>query len=312
MKISTIIPAFNCEAYLRRAVESLLATNDPDQEIVIVDDGSRDATLEIAHALQNEHPRIISVKTHPGGGNCGVSTTRNRGIEHSTGELIALLDADDYIYPHRFESARAILSENPDVDGVYQLSVLEFANDQARRAWWDDKLTFGFTTAIPPERLIFELLRGHCWATSAIVFRRSLLNRAGVFEPNLRLSEDCHLWFRMAIAGKLVAGDLSRPVSVYWRHGESAHQPSPELRLPMIHAMTSFWRWLKLNAPLDPRCHEISRSISEYILHGISSSRTTGRRQLAWKIAMASAWRFSPVMAYRRWYGHVARMALGH
>lgn len=311
MRISTIIPVYNAAAYLRRAVESLIATRDPDLEIVLVDDGSRDDSVKIAQALQQEHPQCIRIAAHPGGENCGVSATRNLGIEISTGEWLALLDADDYVYPHRFQSARDILSERPDVDGVYQLCGMEFATETARQNWWSTNMTFGFDHPVEPPRLIFELLRGTCWATSAIVFRRSLLSRTGLFDPQLKLAEDCHLWFRMAIAGTLVAGDLSTPVSVYWRHEESAHQPSPKLRIPMIRAMTAFRQWMQAYDPHDLRYAEVSRQITEYILQGISTARSGGHRQLAWQIALESACRHTALVTYRRWYGHVARMALG-
>jgi hypothetical protein len=127
----------------------------------------------------------------------------------------------------------------------------------------------------------------------------------------LHLAEDCHLWFRMATAGTLIAGDLTRPVSVYWRHDASAHQPSPQLRIPMIRAMTSFRDWMAEHAQHDPRRSQVSRQIAEYILQGISTARTGGHRQLAWQIAMEAAYRYVPLVTYRRWYGHVARMALG-
>ncbi len=311
MKISTIIPAYNCAAYLKRAVDSLLATQDPDLEIVIAEDGSKDDTLEVARRLQAERPEAVKVVTHPGGLNRGVSATRNLGIESSVGEWIALLDADDYVLPHRFLSAREILTGQPDIDGVYQLCALEFANEDDRKAWWEDSAVFGFDRPVPSEQLILELLRGKCWATSAIVFRRSLLARTGYFHTNLKVAEDCHLWFRMAVAGKLVAGDLSQPVSVYWRHGESAYQPAPELRIQMILAMTSFWNWLKANAPRTQQRADISRVITEYILSGMQSARNSGRRSLAWQVALESAWRYGPLMRQRRWYGQVARMALG-
>ncbi len=311
MRISTVIPVYNAEATLRRAVESLLATRDPDLEIVLVDDGSRDGSRDVAQALQQEHSECVRTATHPGGENRGVSATRNLGIEISSGEWLALLDADDYVHPYRFLSARTILSQKPEIDGVYQLCALEFADDHARECWWNEKTTFGFDRAIDPVELIFELLRSVCWATSAIVFRRSLLQRTGGFDPRLKLAEDCHLWFRMAMAGTLAAGDLSQPVSVYWRHGDSAHQPSPELRIPMIRAMTSFRRWMLTHCPHDPRVARVSRQIAEYILQGISTARTGGHRQLAWQIALESACRYAPLVTYRRWYGHVARMALG-
>ncbi len=311
MKISTVIPAYNSAKYLRRAVESLLATKDANHEIVIVEDGSTDGTLEVARTLQREYAEIVRLMTHPGGQNRGVSASRNLGIEYSTGELIALLDADDYVYPHRYQSARDILATNPEVDGVYQLCALEFEDELARTGWWDDRRTFGFENAIQPDQLILQLLRGTCWATSAIVFRRSLLARAGRFDTARKLAEDCHLWFRMATVGKLVAGDLSQPVSVYWRHGESAYQPDPKLRINMIRAMTSFWHWVTTHFPSTPKRREISQSIAEYILYGMDSARKSGQRTLAWQVALESAWRYRPLMRQRRWYGQMARMALG-
>lgn len=311
MKISTIIPAYNGAPYLRRAVESLLATDDSSLEIVIVDDGSNDATLTIARKLEVEYANIVQVATHADGRNRGVSATRNRGMEISTGELIAFLDADDYVLPHRFQSAREILTNHPDVDGVYQLSALEFEKEQDRKNWWDDRTMFGFETILRSDKLILALLSGECFHTSAIVFRRSLLARSGTFDPGRKIAEDCHLWFRMAVAGQLVAGDLSQPVSVYWRNGASAYQPAPELRIDMIRAMTSFWNWMRIHYPDSPQRTEISRTIAEYILNGMHSARSHGQRKLAWQVALESAWRYQPVLRQRRWYGQVARMVLG-
>lgn len=310
MRISTIIPAYNCEKYLQRAVESLLATDDSNHEIVIVEDGSTDATLELARELSEKYHAQVRLVTHPDRRNRGVAATRNLGVQVSEGEFIAFLDADDYVFPHRYQSARKILTCS-EVDGVYQLCRLEFENEQARHAWWDRRQTFGFETSIDPDRLILELLRGTCWATSAIVVRRSMLARSGLFDPGRKIAEDCHLWFRMAIAGKLVAGDLNQPVSVYWRNGDSAYQPALELRIPMVQAMTSFWTWMLANYPNAPQRKDISRAISEYILNGILSARSSGRHSLAWRLAWESAWDFKPLLKERRWYGQVLRMMAG-
>ena len=186
MKISTIIPAFNCEPYLRRAVESLLATNHPDLEVVIVDDGSRDGTLAVATALQSEHPSVVRVRAHADGRNHGVSVTRNLGIESSAGELIAFLDADDYVHPWRFESAAAILEAETNVSGVHQLSEMVFSDEESSKRWWGGGSTqFGYASPIPPDEILFMLLKGGCWATSAILFRRDLLRATGDFDSRL-------------------------------------------------------------------------------------------------------------------------------
>ncbi len=310
-KFSVIMPAYNAEPYLRRAVESLLATSERELEVLIVDDGSRDRTLEVARELAAEFPRVVRVLTHPGGGNRGVSETRNVGLRASSGEWVAFLDADDFVYPHRFESARQILTSRPDVDGVHQLCEVVYADEAAKAGWWSEQPWMGFERPIVSDELIFELLRGMTWATSAIVLRRECLDRAGLFDPSLKIAEDCHLWFRVAVTSRIVSGDLSRPVSAYWRHRSSAYQASPKLRLNMIRVMTRFERWLGKTCPNDPRRAAISRRIAGYILDGIAEARLRGEREWAWSLALRSAGLYPQVACYKRWYGHVARMAVG-
>lgn len=306
-----VVPAFNCEPYIRRAVESLLETHFQELEILIVDDGSTDQTLDLAKCLHREHPETIRLLTHPGGQNCGVSATRNLGLECSTGELLAFLDADDYVYPDRFESAISILQANADVDGVHQLSEIVFANEEASRQWWKGQSLFGFEQPESPDEILYSLLGGRCWSTSAIVFRRSLLQRTGVFDSRFRICEDCHLWFRMAAVGNIVSGDLSRPVSAYWRHTDSAFQPSPRNRIQMINAMTAFYSWAQANTLSNGRMDRIRRCITDYIFRGVEQARLTGDRHLAWTLASHSMVRCPQILLTRRLYGNLARMALG-
>lgn len=310
-RLSVIIPAYNAEPYLRRAVESLRATSERDMEVLIVDDGSRDRTLEVAWALAAEDPQMVRVLTHPGGGNRGVSETRNVGLRASTGDWLAFLDADDYVYPHRFDSAREILTARPDVDGVHQLCEIVYADEAARAASRCDQPWMGFGGPIAPDELIFALLGGMTWATSAIVVRRFCLDRAGLFDPNLKIAEDCHLWFRVASTSRIVSGDLSRPVSAYWRHLDSAYQPDPKLRIDMIRAMARFGDWLSRTRPGDPRRDAIADRITQYILHGVIEARKRGERDWAWRLAWRSAALYPRVATYRRWYGLVTRMAVG-
>ncbi len=313
MKISTIVPAYNCEPFLRRAIESLLATNYPDLQIVIVDDGSHDGTLALARTLQSESPGIIQVLTHPGGVNRGVSASRNLGINASDGELIAFLDADDFVYPWRFESAVAQLAANSSIDGVHQVSQVVFSDGESSRQWWGGEYTlFGFTTAVPASVILETLLKGCCWATSAILFRRRLLAVTGAFHESLRTCEDCHLWFRMAACGRLVSGDLSRPVSAYYRRSDSAFQPSPRQRMTMIRAMTSFYHWLRIHDPLHSQLPIVSICIAKYILNGIVMARDAGDRRLAWQLASRGAIWFPQLLRYRELYGHVSHLALMH
>lgn len=313
MKISTIVPAFNSEPFLRRAVESLLATNYPDMEIVIVDDGSHDGTLALARQLQSESPGVVQVLTHPGGTNRGVSASRNLGLDASAGELIAFLDADDFVYPWRYESAAALLASDRSIDGVHQVSQVVFSDVESSQQWWGGGYTlFGFTSVVPASSILETLLTGCCWATSAILFRRRLLAVTGGFHESLRTCEDCHLWFRMAACGRLVSGELSRPVSAYYRRSNSAFQPSPRQRIAMVRAMTSFYHWLRSHDPSHSQLPIVSVCIAKYILNGIVMAREAGDRALAWQLASRGAVWFPQLLRYRELYGHVSHLALMH
>ena len=165
VRISVIVPAFRCGALLkRRAVESILQTGAQELEIVIVEDGSNDGTLETAAKIAHDNPRTVCVHHHPNHANRGVSATRNLGIERSSGEYLCFLDADDFVYPHRFERAVSILQAEPEVDGVHELTSVLFDSDEACQYWLTDKPhLFGFQERISSTDLLATLLSGNSW-----------------------------------------------------------------------------------------------------------------------------------------------------
>ncbi len=91
-KVSVIMPVYNCEKYVEQAIRSVMAQTFHDWELIVLDDGSSDSTCDIISRLASEDDRIISV---PNPENIGVARTRNRAIDISRGEYIALLDSDD-------------------------------------------------------------------------------------------------------------------------------------------------------------------------------------------------------------------------
>jgi len=111
-QVSVIIPAYNAERYLAEALDSALAQTYPPAEIVVVNDGSKDGTEEIALAYGDR----IHYIAQP---NRGISATRNRGIEASSGEFLAFLDADDIWESRKLEFQMAIMESQPDVNMVF-------------------------------------------------------------------------------------------------------------------------------------------------------------------------------------------------
>ena len=99
MKVSIIVPVYNAEKYLEKALNSLVSQTLPDIEIICVNDGSTDNSLEILERFSNLDERIVVV-TQP---NSGQSVARNLGLKLAKGEYIGFLDADDWVEPDTFE-----------------------------------------------------------------------------------------------------------------------------------------------------------------------------------------------------------------
>ncbi|PAP75963.1 glycosyltransferase family 2 protein [Rubrivirga marina] len=106
VRVSVIVPAYNVEPYLRRAVTSALGQTEPSVEILVVDDGSTDGTLAVARSLEGPRVRVFESE-----GNLGPSAARNRAIEAAQGEWVAVLDADDWYAPVRLARLLAVAYE---------------------------------------------------------------------------------------------------------------------------------------------------------------------------------------------------------
>ncbi len=110
MKYSVIIPAYNAQNTIRRCLDSLLPQLPEDAEIIIVDDGSRDATKQICTEYASGDPRIRLYTKDNG----GVSSARNVGLDHASGEFILFVDSDDAVKPEYFRLIRQYTNNNPD------------------------------------------------------------------------------------------------------------------------------------------------------------------------------------------------------
>ena len=124
--VSVIVPIYNVERYLRRALDSILSQTHKDWEAILVDDGSTDCSSQIADEYAKRDNRF-KVIHKPNG---GLSDARNAGMEHISGEFLIFLDADDFLHPQLMELClEAFLRDNSDI--------VAFTYDHAYR-------TFGF------------------------------------------------------------------------------------------------------------------------------------------------------------------------
>lgn len=111
MLFSIIVPAYNAEKYLHRCIDSVLQQTERDFELLLVDDGSRDNTLAICNERAAADSRIKVLHKENG----GVSSARNHGLDHASGEYVMFIDADDYLTPDALEQCR---NHTPEQDIV--------------------------------------------------------------------------------------------------------------------------------------------------------------------------------------------------
>jgi SAM-dependent methyltransferase len=186
--VSIVTIFFNAARFLEDAVASVLAQTYERWELLLVDDGSTDGSSEMGRALAARHLDRVRYLEHPDHANRGMSASRNLGIRHGRGDLVALLDADDVWEPEKLTRQVALLEAHPEVDLVYGAPLYWFgwARDPAAagRDWSPDLPVPAGTVASPPELALasYPLGSGTAPCPSDLLFRRSLVDRVGGFE----------------------------------------------------------------------------------------------------------------------------------
>ncbi|VEP16346.1 Glycosyl transferase [Hyella patelloides LEGE 07179] len=213
--ISVIIPTYNCDRYIIKAVESVLLQEDCKYEIIVIDDGSTDYTQEVLKLHRN---RIRYFKQN----NQGVAAARNNGLSQAQGNLIAFLDADDYFLPGKLSAQSAIFAERWDLGIVH--SGWQRVDSEGNKILdvrpWEDV----------PELDLAGWLRWKPVLPSAMMFRREWLEYAGGFDSRFPPAEDTDLVLRMALKGCKTA--WLKEITVHYRqHEESAmHKGLPQAK----------------------------------------------------------------------------------
>ena len=183
-EISVIITTFNRAAMVTEAVESVLAQEMTDFELIVVDDGSTDETEERLSIFGSR------LKYHQQE-NAGVSAARNRGLEFSTAPLVAFLDSDDLWLPAKVQVQHNYMMEHPEVHLC-----------QTEEIWWrNGRRVNPKKHHRKPSGDIFCRSLDLCLVSpSAVMMRRELFEKVGYFDEDLPAAEDYDLWLRVSVA----------------------------------------------------------------------------------------------------------------
>ena len=182
--ISVVIPLYNKQLEIGTAVRSALAQTRPPQEIIVVDDGSTDGGAEVVRAIGSPLVRLVRQS------NAGVCAARNRGIAESTGEYIALLDADDAWEPGFLAEIAAMIREFPGC-GLYCTAFSIISHDGT------------YPAPTPSERGVVanffrESAHRYIAIPSASCIPRRVFDNVGLFPVGMKIAEDLYMWIRIA------------------------------------------------------------------------------------------------------------------
>lgn len=277
-RFSVIIPAFNAEKTLARAIESVRAQSWPVHEIIVVDDGSTDATAAVAAGF-GDAVYLIRQK------NSGVSVARNAGAAAATGDWLAFLDADDWYAPDRIKLHAEWIAEDATLDcltGDYEyrdsggmLLGTSMAQHESGRMMLA-KAAGGARVVMETPAEIAAFVADHFGDTHTLSVARARFAELGGYPTGFKVCEDVHFLTRLVASSRRI-GVVCQSLGVYVIHGGSATRRNPvDAQRENVHTLNDLARLAK-NFPAPVRQGVVARMQGARYNLGCALSRS-GRR----------------------------------
>ncbi len=265
-RVALVVPAYNQAEYLAAAVDSVLAQTYPHLELLVVDDGSRDATADVLRAMGS---RVRWRRQE----NRGQARTLNEAWAECPGEILGYLSSDDLLKPEAVALAVQALQAHPEAVACYgDFDLIDSAGRRIRRVG---------TEAFDERRLVEDLV---CLPGPGAFFRRSAFERSGGWNPALRQIPDFDFWLRLSRCGPFVRVDAN--LADYRIHPESAsfRVATPERADEILRSAQGYW------AGVDPAgSRRAARSLAMAHLISARSHFNAGRhRQALRRVAQAA------------------------
>jgi glycosyltransferase involved in cell wall biosynthesis len=262
MKISVIIPCYNCVNFIDRAVSSVFSQKIKNYEIILIDNNSTDQTLVKLHLLQENYPNLITVLTEQ---KKGAPAARNKGLLVAKGEFIQFLDADDELQPEKI-GLQLEMAESINADVVIGNHVLVYLiNGKV-------KTHIKYANPLPWEGLITSNLG----ITSSILWKREALLKVGGWDTSLTSSQEYNLLFSLLKADARFAHHPGVLTNIH-KSDSSISKSSDNSRLQQIINN-------RINLRIEIRVHlqhkglltsQLNRLIDTYIYNELMTWRDT-------------------------------------
>ena len=265
------MPVYNLAETLPRAIESVIDQSWPAHEIIVVDDGSTDNSLQVANGFASK-VRVISQT------NAGVSAARNRGAESATGDWLAFLDADDWYYPDLLRWHAEWIGRDADLDfltGDYEyrredgslISTSMVLHPSGREML---EKAEGKNEVVMESQEIGPFVADHFGDIHTLSIPWETFHELGGFPPGFKVCEDVHFLIRLCAVSNRV-GVVCRPMAAYLIHGASATRSDP-LKAQQYNVQTL----------LDLK--HLARGFSAPVQRGVMARLRNGRLNLGYAL----------------------------
>lgn len=204
MFFSVVIPVYNKSEYIGTTIKSVLNQEFDDFELVIVNDGSTDNSIEQIHQFKDDRIKIIHQK------NQGAAAARNKGIKFSNSNLIVFLDADDVWLPNHLKELKKLYIDFPDCGMYCNRYKIQISNHKSIGNNFSYSVENDFRGIVPD---FFEAsLINRIASSSSLMVPKKTLDKHGIFDTNITSGQDLDLWIRIAAYEHVALSDKTTAI----------------------------------------------------------------------------------------------------
>lgn len=267
LNISVIIPVYNAQDFLEKAVNSALYFEEV-KEVLLINDGSSDNSLMVCEQLVSKNSRVKLLQHHDKG-NHGAGATRNLGLAKASQEYIAFLDADDYYLPNRFDVEREAFKDSK-IEGVFGAIGVDFLSQKGEEEFKSKFKNNNLTTVNYPAEgkdVFLGLMDlssnyfGIFFSLIGLTVRKSSITKNKIkFNPELRVHQDTDFNLRLSYYCNLKTGSIKEAVSIRGVHDDNRITKikpySSRFYQNIFKLYTSLYEWSKHEKALDKNVTE--------------------------------------------------------
>ena len=192
-KVSVIIPVYNCENYIKQCIYSVINQTYKNLEIIIINDGSTDKSMEFINRLNDERIIVINLEN-----NKGVGYSRNQGIDRATGDYICFIDSDDVWIEDKIEKQVKYISEN-NYEFIYSDYI--YMNTEELKNIDDYKRVI-----VPKEINYEQAIKNTTIFISTVMLDAKKVKKEDMYMPNMSIGQDTAVWWHILKSGIIAHG----------------------------------------------------------------------------------------------------------